>query len=229
MTLSTGTTTTILVIAVVMAGILTGLELGTGLAHQTAQVLPEAGWTRMHQAEDSLFRVVIPPAFIVTVLLLALAAVITRGTVRLCFVVAAVCTLIEIVATVVLNVPPQQPGAGRGRQAALRPTGPRYATPGSATTGAGALSAHSASCSPPSAHRSPANPTGEVRHAVTPDRPCAWCSESLTHRVRQEQAPLCHRCRVLHTSRLCDVWVSPCVDHLSDGASRVSERHKQCV
>ena len=105
MTLSTGTTTTILVIAVVMAGILTGLELGTGLAHQTAQALPEAAWTRMHQAEDGLFRRVIPPAFIFTVLTLACSAVLTRGTVRICFAVAAVCTVIEIVATIVLNVP----------------------------------------------------------------------------------------------------------------------------
>ena len=128
MTLSSGATTTILVIAVVMAGIMTGLELGTGLAHQTAQVLPEAAWTRMHQAEDALFRRGVPPAFIFTVLMLALSAVVTRGAVRTLFIVAAVCTAVEIVATIVLNVPINNqvqtwtPGSAPANWSALRDT-----------------------------------------------------------------------------------------------------------
>ncbi len=105
MTLSSGATVTIVVIAVVMAGLMAGLETGTGFQHLTAQVLPEAAWTRMHQAEDDLFRKMIPPAFIFTVLMLTLSAVITLGFVRTYFAVAAACTVVEIVATIVLNVP----------------------------------------------------------------------------------------------------------------------------
>ena len=82
MTLSNGATSTIVVIAVVMAGLMAGLETGAGFQHSTAQVLPEAAWTRMHQAEDGLFR-----------------------SVRTLFAIAAVCTVVEIIATIVLNVP----------------------------------------------------------------------------------------------------------------------------
>lgn len=105
MTLSNGATVTIVVIAVAMAGLMAGLETGTGFQHLTAQALPEAAWTSMHQAEDDLFRRIVPPAFIFTVLMLIFAAVITRGTVRALFAVAAACTAVEIVATIVLNVP----------------------------------------------------------------------------------------------------------------------------
>ncbi len=97
--------TAVTVTAIVLAGLLSGVELGTGLAHQTAQALPEAAWTAMHQAEDRLFRIVIPPAFLLTILLLAATAVLTRGTTRVCFIVAAILTAIEVIATVVLNVP----------------------------------------------------------------------------------------------------------------------------
>ncbi len=105
MTLSNGATSTIVVIAVVMAGLMAGLEIGTGFQHSTAQVLPEAAWTRMHQAEDGLFRVMIPPAFIFTVLMLVFCAVVTRGPIRTLFAIAAACTVAEIIATIVLNVP----------------------------------------------------------------------------------------------------------------------------
>lgn len=105
MTLSNGATTTIVVIAVVMAGLMAGLETGAGFQHLTAQGLPEAAWTRMHQAEDGLFRRMIPPTFIFTVLMLLIAAVITRGSVRVLFILAASFTVVEIIATIVLNVP----------------------------------------------------------------------------------------------------------------------------
>ena len=95
----------IAVAGTVLAGLLSGIELGTGMAHQTAQGLPEAAWTAMHQAEDRLFRVVIPPAFILTILLLTATAFLTRGLTRACFALAAVLTLAEVIATVALNVP----------------------------------------------------------------------------------------------------------------------------
>jgi len=97
--------TAIAVTGTVLAGLLSGVELGTGMAHQTAQALPEASWTLMHQAEDRLFRVVIPPAFLLTILLLASTAFLTRGVTRVCFTVATILTLAEVIATVALNVP----------------------------------------------------------------------------------------------------------------------------
>lgn len=105
MTLSSGGTTIVVVVAVVMAGMIAGLETGAGFQHLTAQSLPEAAWTRMHQAEDDLFRKMIPPAIIFTVLMLTFAAVITRGTVRTLFAVAAACTVMEIILVIALNVP----------------------------------------------------------------------------------------------------------------------------
>ena len=85
--------------------LLSGLEIGTGLAHQTAQALPEAAWTSMHQCEDRLFRIVILPAFLLTILAPAASAVLTRGTPIACFALAAPLTAVEVIATVVLNVP----------------------------------------------------------------------------------------------------------------------------
>src|SRR5579875_1005704 len=99
MMLSHGATTAVVVIAVVLAGMMAGLETGAGFQHLTAQALPEAAWTRMHQAEDDLFRRMVPPVFIFTVLMLAFASVITRGSVRTLFGVAAALTVVEIVAT----------------------------------------------------------------------------------------------------------------------------------
>ena len=91
--------------SVVMAGLLSGLELGTGMAHHTARALPEQSWTLNHQGIDRLFRKVIPPAFLLTIACLLATAFLTSGLTRDCFAVAAGLTAVEVALTVSLNVP----------------------------------------------------------------------------------------------------------------------------
>jgi hypothetical protein len=51
------------ILAVLSAGLLAGIMLGTGMEQYTLRSLPEANWTLEHQTMDALFRRVMPAFF----------------------------------------------------------------------------------------------------------------------------------------------------------------------
>jgi hypothetical protein len=93
------------VATVVVLGLLAGLVLGTGMAQFTALQLPPGVWILRHQAEDSLFRQVMPPWWSLAVLLPAVAAFVNRGAARTFFVLAAVVLAIAMALTITHEVP----------------------------------------------------------------------------------------------------------------------------
>ena len=92
-------------VAVALVGLMAGLMLGTGMDQYTHRQLDAAGWVTEHQVMDALFRRVLPAAWNATLLLLVVAAVVTRGRVRALFGTAAVIFLVSLVITVRVEVP----------------------------------------------------------------------------------------------------------------------------
>ncbi len=95
-------------IAVVAVGLVAGLLLGTGMSGYTARSLPEASWVLRFQAEDRLFAKVMPPIFLVTLLLQVAACALTRGASRALFSASAVLMVGVLVVTVTREVPLNQ-------------------------------------------------------------------------------------------------------------------------
>lgn len=92
-------------LSVLLVGLLAGLQWGTGMAQYTALHLPGAVWLLRHQAEDALFRQVMPVYMWLVLLSLAAAAILARGKVRTLFAVAAVLSLLQMIVTVAHEVP----------------------------------------------------------------------------------------------------------------------------
>jgi uncharacterized membrane protein len=92
-------------LATLASGTLAGIFIGGGLSAHSARGLPEMSWTLRQQAEDELFRRVMPPFLILTTLLLAVVAVFGRDMARSCFAISAVLTLGVILLAVIRQVP----------------------------------------------------------------------------------------------------------------------------
>jgi uncharacterized membrane protein len=91
--------------SVLVVGLLAGLQWGTGMAQYTALSLPGPVWLLRHQAEDALFRQVMPGYMWVVLLSLAGAAILARGKARTFFALAAVFSLLQMIVTIAHEVP----------------------------------------------------------------------------------------------------------------------------
>lgn len=96
---------TVLCVSVLLVGLLAGLQWGTGMAQYTALNLPGPVWLLRHQAEDALFRQVMPGYMWAVLLLLAGSAIISRGKTRTFFALAAVLSLLQMIITIAHEVP----------------------------------------------------------------------------------------------------------------------------
>lgn len=93
------------IVAVVLVGLLAGLMIGTGMDQYTHRQLAMTPWVTEHQVMDALFRRVLPTWWNLTALALIVSAVLTRGTPRVLFTVAAVLMLLALAVTVRIEVP----------------------------------------------------------------------------------------------------------------------------
>jgi uncharacterized membrane protein len=92
-------------IAVVAVGMLAGVHLGTGLAQYSSQALPELTWTLRRQAEDDLFRTIMPTFMWAVVVALLMAAAVEIGLRRWLLAAAAVLALACMIQTITGEVP----------------------------------------------------------------------------------------------------------------------------
>jgi uncharacterized membrane protein len=97
--------TPVSVIAVIIVGLLAGIHLGTGLAQLSSQGLPELAWTLRRQAEDDLFRTIMPTFMWVAVITLVAGTIVHRGAKRWWFAAAAVLALACMIQTITGEVP----------------------------------------------------------------------------------------------------------------------------
>jgi uncharacterized membrane protein len=96
---------TLFCLSVLLVGLLAGLQWGTGMAQYTALNLPGPVWLLRHQAEDALFRQVMPGYMWAVLLSLAGSAIIARGKTRAFFAVAAILSLLQMIVTIAHEVP----------------------------------------------------------------------------------------------------------------------------
>jgi uncharacterized membrane protein len=92
-------------LAVVLAGLIAGLMIGTGMDQYTHRQLAMTPWVTEHQVMDALFRRVLPAWWNLTALMLIVAAVFTRGASRTLFTMAAILMLAALAVTVRVEVP----------------------------------------------------------------------------------------------------------------------------
>ena len=92
-------------LSVLLIGLLAGLQWGTGMAQYTALSLPGPVWLLRHQAEDALFRQVMPGYMWAVLVSLAGSAILARGKTRIFFVLAAVLALLQMIITIAHEVP----------------------------------------------------------------------------------------------------------------------------
>jgi len=93
------------ILAVVLVGLIAGLMIGTGMDQYTHRQLAMTPWVIEHQVMDALFRRVLPSWWNLTALMLIASALLTRGTSRGLFAVAAILMLLALVVTVRIEVP----------------------------------------------------------------------------------------------------------------------------
>ncbi len=96
---------TIFCVSVLLVGLLAGLQWGTGMAQYTALNLAGPVWLLRHQAEDALFRQVMPGYMWAVLLSLAASAIISRGKTRVFFALAAILALVQMIITIAHEVP----------------------------------------------------------------------------------------------------------------------------
>jgi uncharacterized membrane protein len=92
-------------LAVVMVGLIAGLMLGTGIEQHSLRALSASAWVTEHQVMDSWFRVIMPPFWNATALVLVVAALLSCGQARWLFGVAALLLIVSLVVTVRVEVP----------------------------------------------------------------------------------------------------------------------------
>jgi hypothetical protein len=95
----------ILCLSVLLIGLLAGLQWGTGMAQYTALSLPGPVWLLRHQAEDALFRQVMPGYMWAVLISLAGSASLARGKARTLFALAAAFALLQMIITIAHEVP----------------------------------------------------------------------------------------------------------------------------
>ncbi len=86
-------------------GLLAGIMVGTGLAQLSAKALPAESWVRRFQLEDALFRKVMPPWMLGTLLALVAASALSRSAPRWLFATSAALMILVFVVTVGFEVP----------------------------------------------------------------------------------------------------------------------------
>jgi uncharacterized membrane protein len=96
---------TIFCASVLLVGLLAGLQWGTGMAQYTALSLPGPVWLLRHQAEDALFRQVMPGYMWAVLLSLGGSAIIAQGKTRSFFALAAIFSLVQMIVTITHEVP----------------------------------------------------------------------------------------------------------------------------
>ena len=96
---------TVRIVAVIMVGLLAGLMIGTGLEQHSLRALDASAWVQEHQVMDSWFRVILPPWWNASVLLLAAAAFVSHGRDRWLFSASALLMLTSLLITVKVEVP----------------------------------------------------------------------------------------------------------------------------
>jgi len=92
-------------LAVVMVGLIAGLMAGTGIEQHSLRALSASAWVTEHQVMDSWFRVIMPPYWNATALVLLVAAYISRGHARWLFGFSACLLIVSLVITVRVEVP----------------------------------------------------------------------------------------------------------------------------
>jgi uncharacterized membrane protein len=105
-------------LAVVLVGMMAGLMFGTGMDQYTHRLLSSSAWVNEHQVMDALFSRVLPPLWNVTMLSLAVAALLSHGSARWLFALAAMIFLVSLVVTVTVEVPMNRAIAQWNAQAA---------------------------------------------------------------------------------------------------------------
>jgi uncharacterized membrane protein len=91
--------------AALLTGLFAGINLGTGIGHGAALHLPAEHWILRFQAEDALFRRLMPPVMWLTMIALASSAWTAAGRTQALFAGAAVLLLIDMGLTIALMVP----------------------------------------------------------------------------------------------------------------------------
>ena len=92
-------------LSALLIGLLAGLQWGTGMAQYTALSLPGPVWLLRHQAEDALFRQVMPGYMWAVLISLAGSAIFARGKARTFFALAAALALLQMIITITREVP----------------------------------------------------------------------------------------------------------------------------
>jgi uncharacterized membrane protein len=92
-------------LAVFMVGLIAGLMVGTGIEQHSLRALSASAWVTEHQVMDSWFRVIMPPYWNATALVLVIAAFLSRGQARWLFGAAALLLIVSLVVTVRVEVP----------------------------------------------------------------------------------------------------------------------------
>ena len=93
------------VLAVFALGMLAGLMFGTGMEDYTFRSMPQGSWIEEHQAEDSLFRRVMPPVFLTTAVLAVAATLIAAPRARWWLAAAAGLAIFCMIFTIRAEVP----------------------------------------------------------------------------------------------------------------------------
>ena len=96
------------VLAVLLVGLIAGLMLGTGIEQHSLRALSASAWVTEHQVMDAVFRVVMKPFWNGTVLVLIVAAIVSRGNSRWLFGAAALLLIGSLIVTVRIEVPMNQ-------------------------------------------------------------------------------------------------------------------------
>ena len=105
-------------LVVILVGMMAGLMFGTGMDQYTHRQLSASGWVTEHQVMDALFSRVLPPLWNLTMVALAVAAVLSHGRARWLFALAAVIFLLSLIVTVTVEVPMNRAIAQWNAQAA---------------------------------------------------------------------------------------------------------------
>jgi uncharacterized membrane protein len=114
------------ILAVLMVGLIAGLMLGTGIEQRSLRALDMFAWVTEHQVMDAVFRRVMPPFWNGTAIILVIAAILSRGSSRWFFAVAAALLILSLIVTVRIEVPMNRaiehwnPAAAPANWAAIR-------------------------------------------------------------------------------------------------------------
>jgi len=91
--------------AALATGLLAGVNLGSAFARRGTDLLSGDAWISMHQAEDAVFRRIMPPFLLSTIALSVVAAILASHLMRWLFAVSTLLVMFDLVVTVTRLVP----------------------------------------------------------------------------------------------------------------------------